>query len=139
VPIAVLRAETFYTPPPRLPADAWDQVPGAERVFRWMEYRMKRRLVPPTGSVDQMYFARINQNRWIADCICGSAASVSPADPRFACTECGWGWCALTFPTDVDAVEASLMAEPPTLRNWWNPLDISSPGYQPPAEEVPEP
>jgi hypothetical protein len=49
-----------------------------------------------------------------ADCqSCGSAAIVSPTDPRFACTECQWGWCSLVFPSDVAAVEASLMGLKP--------------------------
>ena len=44
-----------------------------------MEWRTGRRLVPPTEQVEDVYFARINQNRWLADCSsCGSAAVVSP-------------------------------------------------------------
>jgi hypothetical protein len=127
MPIAVVRAETFYTPPPSLPADAWADVPPAELVWRWYETRLGRRVTPPTDTVDDTYFARINQNRWIADCSCGSAAVVSPADPRYACTECGWGWCALIFPADVASVEASLMGLKPALRNWWNPEDPANP------------
>jgi hypothetical protein len=136
VPIAVLRAETFYLPPPRQPVDVWDLVPAAERVFRWIEYRMQRRVLPPEGSVEQAYFARIDQNRWVADCVCGSAQVVSPTDPRYACTECGWGWCALTFPADPAAVEASLSALTPHLRTWWNPDDPRNPDA--PAEVVTE-
>ncbi|MDJ0461549.1 hypothetical protein [Streptomyces sp. H27-C3] len=127
MPIAVVRAEKFYMPPPREPANSWDQVPAAERVFKWIEYRMERRVLPPAGSVDQTYFARINQNRWIADCICGSAQVVSPSDPRYGCTECGWGWCALIFPADAAAVEAPLMSLPPYLRNWWHADDPRNP------------
>ncbi|MFF9324048.1 hypothetical protein ACF1AY_04945 [Streptomyces sp. NPDC014776] len=127
MPIAVVRAETFYTPPPSLPADAWADVPAAELVWRWYETRMGRRVTPPTESVDDVYFARINQNRWIADCSCGSAAVVSPTDPRYACTECGWGWCSLLFPTDPASVEAGLLGLKPVLRNWWNPDDPNNP------------
>lgn len=129
MPIPVLRAETFYTPPPRLPADAWVTVPPAELVFRYMEHRVGRRLVPPVDTAAQMYWARINHNRWLADCICGSAAMVSPADPRFACTSCGWGWCELRFPEDVAAVEAALVDVPPNLRNWWHTDDPANPDY----------
>jgi hypothetical protein len=133
MPIAVVRAETYYLPPPRQPADAWADVPAAELVWRWMEYRTGRRLVPPVDSVADVYFARINQNRWLTDCqSCGSAAIVSPTDPRFACTECQWGWCSLVFPSDVAAVEASLMGLKPGVRNWWNPDDPANPD-QPPA------
>lgn len=126
--IPVVRAETFYTPPPGQPADLWAGVPAAELVWRWYEVRMGRRVTPPADTVDDTYFARINQNRWLADCSsCGSAAVVSPADPRYACTECQWGWCALIFPADVAAVEASLMGLKPGLRNWWNDDDPNNP------------
>jgi hypothetical protein len=140
MPIAVVRAETFYTPPPREPADAWADVPAAELVWRWMEYRTGRRLVPPEADVDDTYYARINQNRWLADCSsCGSAAIVSPTDPRYACTECQWGWCALVFPADPAAVEASLMALKPGLRNWWNDLDPNNPNRPPDPVSDPGP
>lgn len=128
MPIAVVRAETYYRPPTSLPADAWKAVPTALLVWKWVEARMSRRLVPPEGNVEQTpYWARINQNRWVADCICRSAQIVSPNDPRFACTECGWGWVDVIFPTDPAAVEASLMNQPPYLRNWWHELDPANP------------
>ncbi|MGW8703272.1 hypothetical protein ACWGOK_41275 [Streptomyces eurythermus] len=127
MPIPVVRAEAFYTPPPPEPIDLWKDVPAAERVWRWYEVRMGRRVTPPEDTVDETYFARINQNRWLADCDCGSAAVVSPTDPRYACTECGWGWCALVFPADSAAVEASLMGIKPSLRNWWHPDDPRNP------------
>jgi hypothetical protein len=136
--IAVVRAETFYVPTYPLPADAWAGTPAAELVWRWMEQRMGRRLTPPTESVDETYYARINQNRWIADCTsCGSAAVVSPSDPRFACTECEWGWCKLIFPEDVAAVEAALLPLKSGFRNWWNPLDPNNPDR--PPEPTPDP
>lgn len=138
MPIAVVRAETFYLPPPREPADAWADVPAADLVWKYMEWRTGRRLVPPTDTVDDTYFARINQNRWLADCSsCGSAAIVSPSDPRFACTECQWGWCALIFPADPAAVEASLMAFKPGLRNWWNDDDPTNPARLLDTEDEP--
>lgn len=127
MPIAVVRAETFYLPPVRKPPVTWDHIPGAERVFKWIEYRMGRRVDPPIEAVEQTYYARINQNRWVADCICGSAQVVSPVDQRYGCTECGWGWCAVTYPADVAAVETSLMGQPPSLRNWWHPDDPLNP------------
>lgn len=138
MPIAVVRAETYYLPPPREPADVWAGVPAAELVWKWMEYRTGRRLVPPTEDVEDVYFARINQNRWLADCTsCGSAAIVSPTDPRYACTECQWGWCTLVFPVDVEAVEAGLLALKPGLRNWWHPDDPANPDR--PVEPGPDP
>ena len=137
MPIAVVRAENYYTPPPPTPADAWAEVPAAERVWRWYEIRMGRRVTPPEETVEDVYFARINQNRWIADCSCGSAAVVSPVDPRYACTECGWGWASLVFPADVAAVEARLARLKPVLRNWWNADDPHNPDR--PVDPVPDP
>ncbi|MFE9098484.1 hypothetical protein [Streptomyces sp. NPDC007264] len=128
MPVAVVRAETFYLPAPPQPPDLWAGVPAAERVWRWYEARMGRRVVPPAGQVDSTYWARINQNRWVGDCVCGSAQVVSPTDPRYACTECGWGWATLVFPPDPAAVEAALADLPPRLRNWWNDLDPNNPG-----------
>ncbi|MEU6490397.1 hypothetical protein ABZ890_08385 [Streptomyces sp. NPDC046984] len=128
MPVAVVRAETFYLPPANMDQTLWADVPAAELVWRWYELRMGRRVVPPTDNVGDVYFARINQNRWIGDCSsCGSAQVVSPTDPRYACTECGWGWCTLVFPTDVPSVEASLLPLKPLLRNWWNDLDPANP------------
>ncbi|MCX4786458.1 hypothetical protein OG369_09770 [Streptomyces sp. NBC_01221] len=140
--VPVVRAETFYLPPPREPEDAWADTPAAELVYRYMEYRTQRRLVLPAGPVDETYFARINQNRWVADCVCGSAQVVSPTDPRYGCTECGWGWCALVFPADPAAVEAEmLLTAKPHLRNWWNPDDPANPyppQPDPPTDPAPE-
>jgi hypothetical protein len=138
MPIAVVRAETFYLPPSNLPRDAWADVPAAELVWRWIEYRMGRRAVPPEGQVDESYYARINQNRWIADCSsCGSAQVVSPSDPRYACTECQWGWCVLIFPDDIAAVETPLLPFKPGFRNWWHPDDPNNPDR--PPEPTPDP
>ncbi|MCX5114589.1 hypothetical protein OOK13_40225 [Streptomyces sp. NBC_00378] len=145
--IKVVRAEAFYLPPPTEPVDLWDDVPAAERVFRWMEYRMQRRVLLPDSDTGDTYYARVNQNRWIADCSCGSAQVVSPTDPRYGCTECGWGWCALIFPDDVAAVEAALLTQPkPYLRNWWHDADpanpsppvVPDPPTDPPTEPTPE-
>lgn len=122
--IPVQRAETFYLPPPHLAPTAWDLVPVAERVLRWYEIRQHRRLAVPAGVLlGQSRYARINHSRWVADCPCGSAQVVSPADPRMACPECGAGWLTVTFPTDPDAAEAAVADLLPSERNWWNPDD----------------
>ncbi|MGP4048787.1 hypothetical protein [Streptomyces sp. 2A115] len=129
----VERAETFYLPPPDQPPDAWALVPPAERVFRWVELRQQRRITPPDGFViGHQAYARINHNRWVSDCPCGSAQVVTPADTRLACTECGFGWMLLVFPEDVAAVEAGLAELLPHLRNWVHPDDPSPWGVPPP-------
>lgn len=141
--IPVERAEAFYLPPPPLEPATWALVPPAERVFRWVELRQQRRITPPDGFVlGHRSYARINHNRWIADCPCGSAQVVTPSDPRMACTECGFGWIVLVFPEDVAAVEAAVAEELPHLRNWWHPDDPDPWGVPPsdaPADPVPEP
>lgn len=139
----VVRAETYYLPPPPPRGDphAWDTMPAAERVFAWVAYRMNRRVPLPAGFVDggPLVYARINQNRWIGDCpTCGSVAVVSPTDPRYGCTQCKGGWWVQVFPADPDSVEAEMLLTPEDyLRNWWNPLDPANP-YTPAPDPVPQ-
>ncbi|MFJ6566420.1 hypothetical protein ACIQNU_03310 [Streptomyces sp. NPDC091292] len=142
MPIAVVRAETYYLPPRPLPPNAWTGVPGAELVYHWIEYRMGRRVPLPDGTLTDVppVYARINQNRWLADCVCGSAAIVSPVDPRWGCTECGYGWVAMVVPTaeEITTIERELLLIPqPHLRNWWNPGDPNDPTR--PVPPVPDP
>jgi hypothetical protein len=138
VAIAVVRAEAFYLPPPDQSAHAWALMKPAERVFRWVELRQQRRLVPPEGFVlGHRLYAQVNHNRWVADCPCGSAQVVSPDDPRMACTECGGGWFALVFPEDPAAVEAELAGLLPHERNWWNAEDESA--WNRPPDDAPDP
>lgn len=140
--IAVVRAEAFYMPPTDYPSGAWDLVPPAERVFRWVELRQQRRLEPPSGFLlGQQTYARINHNRWVADCPCGSAQVVTPTDPRLACTECGYGWVKVVFPQDPAAAEAEIANELPHERNWWHPDDEpwNRPVQQPADPEPEEP
>ncbi|WP_326808184.1 hypothetical protein OHB04_22865 [Streptomyces sp. NBC_01775] len=142
----VVRAETYYIPPRQLPPDAWANVPGAELVFRWIEYRLHRRVPLPDSTLTDVppVYARVNQNRWLADCVCNSAAVISPADPRWACTECGYGWVDMIVPApeEVTAIEQQLLTIPqPHLRDWWNPADPNpfNPSRPPdPPPSVPE-
>jgi hypothetical protein len=134
--IPVIRAETFYLPPAARRPEDWSQIPPAQRVFRWAEHRQQRRMTPPDGYIlGQQAYARINHNRWVTDCRCGSAQVVTPADPRMACTECGLGWIRLVFPEDVAAVEASVADLLPTERNWWHADDPSWDRPPPPSED----
>lgn len=124
IPIPVVRAESFYLPPPSLPRTAWDLVPPAERVLRWYEQKQQRRIDPPRGMLlGGRVWARIDHNRWVADCPCRSAQVVTPTDPRYACPECGAGWLTVAFPADVAAAEAAVADDLPSERNWWNPDD----------------
>ena len=135
--IPVQRAETFYLPPASMPADAWALVPPAERVLRWFEVRMQRRVTVPDGTLlGVQVWARIDAGRWVADCPCGSAQVVTPTDPRFACPECGTGWIVVIFPKDADTAEAAVTEELPPERFWWNDDDPRA--WNRPASNAPE-
>ncbi|WP_062207997.1 hypothetical protein [Streptomyces sp. NBRC 109706] len=123
----VIRAETFYTPPPHLDADVWTQVPAAELVIEWFEQRAQRRVPRPTETVHTSWFARIDAGRWIAECTCGSAQVISPTDPRFYCVICYTGWVPLTVPDDIDATEAAVSDRPTREQFWWHPEDPARP------------
>jgi hypothetical protein len=131
---SIARAQSFYLPPPNQPADAWDLVPIAQRVLRWYEVKVSRRVAVPGATVPEaQLWARIDAGRWVADCTCRSAQVVSPDDPRLACPECGGGWYELVFPDDVAAAEAAAEARSPMPREqfWWNPTDPSPWNQQP--------
>lgn len=141
MPIPIVRAEAFYLPPAQS-SDDWQLVPPAERVFRWVELRQQRRLEPPSGYIlGHRIYARINHGRWVADCPCGSAQVVTPADPRMACTECGAGWFRLIFPEDPEAAEVEVAEDLPHERNWWHPDDpsLDRPTTQPADPQIVEP
>ena len=140
---AIVQAETYYLPPtPRRgqPAQDWSQVPGAELVFKWVEYRMGWRVPVPTEWVPNNpgLYARIDDGRWIAECTCGAAWVVSVLDPRFACPQCRRDWVPLIVPEDVPAAEAEALAL--ERRFWWHPDDPRNPVQpeEPPAEPDPE-
>jgi hypothetical protein len=126
--MGITRAEDLYRPPPYLAPDAWATEAPALRCVLWFEHRQQRRI--HTGDafvIGQQLYARINHGRWLADCTCGSAQVVTPADPRMWCVECGTGWWQLTFPADVVAVEESLSALPIPEQNWWAEPDPARP------------
>ncbi|MEU1122124.1 hypothetical protein ABZ371_00690 [Streptomyces sp. NPDC005899] len=131
LPADIVRAETYYLPPPprrgQTPQD-WSQVPGAELIYKWAEYRLARRLTVPTESVPDHpgLYARIDDGRWLAECdACGAAWIVSVADPRFGCVECRRDWVPLIVPEDTAAAEAEALAL--DRRFWWHPDDPRNP------------
>lgn len=131
----IIRAEEFYLPPPHLPVDSWALLPPALRAVRWYEEKNQRRLPVTDGIVlGAQLRARINHGRWVADCTCGSAQIVTPADPRMWCVVCGTGWWQVAFPADVNAVEQTLLDLPVAERNWWAVDDVTDPTR--PALEV---
>ncbi|KAA6211779.1 hypothetical protein [Streptomyces filamentosus] len=125
--MAIIRAETYYLPPPHLPPNAWAGEPPAMLVVRWWEERHQRRIVVGEGLLLEPVYAQINHGRWVASCACGSAQIVSPADPRMWCVECSTGWWQVAFPPDPAAVEASLDGLLPAEQNWWAAADPADP------------
>ncbi|MEV3946969.1 hypothetical protein AB0K57_04805 [Streptomyces halstedii] len=141
LPDTILRAETYYQPPPPRrgqPVEDWSQVPGAELVYRWVEYRLSRRVPVPTGSISGHpgVYAWIDDGRWITECECKAAWIVSVEDPRFGCPECKADWVPLIVPEDIVAAEAAALALP--YRFWWHPDDPRNP-YAPEPEMPAEP
>ncbi|MFG2670857.1 hypothetical protein [Streptomyces sp. NPDC048445] len=138
---AIVQAETNYLPPtPRRgqTAQDWSQVPGAELLYRWVETRFGWRVPVPVAFVpdDPGLYARIDDGRWVAECICGAAWIVSVLDPRFGCAECRRDWVPLIVPDDIGAAEAEALA---LVRRWWfHPDDPRNPAQPVPEEpEVP--
>ncbi|WP_055526003.1 hypothetical protein [Streptomyces graminilatus] len=121
----VLRAETFYLPPPTMPADAWDRLPAGERALRWTEVHAQRRLpdIPREETAEPLY-ARVDAGRWLAECGCGCAHVVSPTDPHMLCTVCLDGWHPVTFPPDPAAVEEEVVHQPRRHQFWYHPCDV---------------
>lgn len=142
---AIVQAETYYLPPPPRrgqPAQDWSQVPGAELIYRWAEYRLYRRITVPTATVPdhQGLYARIDDGRWLAECdACGSAWIISVVDPRFGCvdTVCKRDWVPLIVPDDPAAAEAEALALP--RRFWWHPDDPRNPNIPEPGPEAAQP
>jgi hypothetical protein len=135
----IVQAETYYLPPsPRRgqPAQDWAQVPGAELVYRWVESRFGWRVSVPTAFVpdDPGLYARIDDGRWVAECICGAAWIVSVLDPRFGCAECRRDWVPLIVPDDIAAAEAEALAL--VRRFWFHADDPRNPA--PPIPEEPQ-
>lgn len=136
----VRRAEDFYTPPPGEPVDAWELVPPAERVIRFMENRTQRTWPRPGPDIVGQIIARIDAGRWVAQCpTCASAQVVTPTDPRMWCVECQPDtWAAVRFPDDCEAAEATVADEPSAATRFWWADDDPEAWNKPPAAPPPE-
>lgn len=75
----------------------------------------------PDGSVAAVK-AYVNHGRWLVGCPrCNSAQYATLSDPRFWCALCGYGWAAVTFPEELQLIEATLMARPSPLNRNFDP------------------
>ncbi|MGX1711341.1 hypothetical protein ACWIFI_18660 [Streptomyces albidoflavus] len=131
----VVHAETLYLPPAPTrkgqEREDWSQVPGAELVYLWMAANLGRRTPVPTETIpgDPGTYARVDDNRWMADCHgCGTGLVVSTDDPRFGCTQCGRDWVPLIVPSpeEVATIDADLGAIE-GRRFWWAEGDPRNP------------
>ena len=93
-------------------------IPGPQRLQMKGEW--------PTATVQGVTgVAYVNHGNWMVDCPfpgCNSAQFASRTDRRFYCVECGRGWVAVTWPSELDvaAIEAALSIRPEsTTRNWF--------------------
>lgn len=89
-------------------------------------------LPPAITEIEGEVLARVNQGRWIADCVvegCGGAIVVSEVTPLFYCPYCGNAdnngkWYRVIFPAQKQAIEAILLKRPArdgfraVHRNW---------------------
>lgn len=103
---------------------------GPAEVLAGMPSVAARGFVPPPLSDVALgvrpAVARINHNRWIADCPdCASAVDVWRDGPYLMiCPNClnavaGYLWRRVALPEDVAAIEDALMDRPiPATRNW---------------------
>lgn len=82
--------------------------------------RKGRPPAPPISEVSGQVNARVNQGRWLADCItegCGGAVVVSRELPLFYCPECANGgnggkWLNVKLPNNKVAIEVELLKRP---------------------------
>jgi hypothetical protein len=65
--------------------------------------------------------AVVNWGSWIVRCPCGAGAKTAPTIRIACCTECGTVHRRVTFPADVDAIAAALLARPTRPTQNWEP------------------
>jgi hypothetical protein len=91
------------------------------RVKTLVAYRAKQRRVAQVAERIEAapIAARVEQNRWLLDCVCGSGVAVHPAWPEARCmgANCGRVYPAVVLP-GADVV-AALEALPPAQRYWY--------------------
>jgi len=65
--------------------------------------------------------ARLEGNRWLLDCLCGSGVAVNPGWPEARCMgeACGRVYTNVQIPVDRAEIEAALLTLPPAQRYWY--------------------
>jgi hypothetical protein len=67
----------------------------------------------------------VSTGRWVLDCPCGNAPSVSVAWNLALCLECGAVYTGLTFLADRERIEALLLKRRRQHRNWKPPETVA--------------
>ena len=115
--------------------DHWEMVlskPGAhldEIIEFVLKKRRMRHLIGKARRLSRVpVYARVSDNRWIADCECAGAEAVDPDDPRFFCFSCynavvGGMMREAIFPDDLDEIEEILTARDDPLTRGYTPAE----------------
>lgn len=76
----------------------------------------------PTVSPGEPLAAYVNDNRWVADCPCGSGVLCAPTDPDGRCFQCGLVH-QIVFPAAdlIAAADAVLSERPREFNRHWRP------------------
>lgn len=100
-----------------------------EFIIFTLKKRRMRHLVSKIKTLTQVpVYARVSDNRWIADCECGGAEAVDYVDPRFFCLGCfndafGNMPRRVIFPADLDEIEDILTARDDPLTRGYTPAE----------------
>lgn len=100
---------------------------SADEKKDWIQRTLQRQGIPPISDWEPdapPVPARIDDNRWIADCpeeMCSGSEFVDWEWPYFVCLACGSGAYEVTFPAQREAIEAELMKRPNPGNRWWSP------------------
>lgn len=73
--------------------------------------------------IDTPVVARIEHNRWLLDCQCGSGVAVTPGWSEARCLGLGCGrvYTNIQIPSDIEEIERELKARPNHIDRNWNP------------------
>lgn len=97
--------------------------PAAWKAKQQKVFKAAQRLGVPIESkrIAMPIMARIEHNRWLLDCVCGSGVAVQPEWPEAHCLGlgCGRTYTHIVIPADRRRIEATLSKRPAfTERNW---------------------
>jgi hypothetical protein len=86
--------------------------------------------------------ARVEDNSWMVDCVCGNGCAADPAWALACCFGCGAVYTAVVFPDPVvlAQIDAVLVARPVTrTREWWPGEEVADLVAENEVHQVPVP